>query len=409
MAYFRKQVYARVSNASGSFLKAWYNINLRSFTKTLNGGVGECIITLAVPFDYAGADLVEGNDVEVVVGDGDTLIATDATLLSSANTKTIYKGYISLIERDVDGATETVIVHVLGYYTLLSLDILKNGAQTTLYSINSGTGLTTTSGSNAAADIGLMVRGVIDRFNAEHGTGKVFYNASLANVPNTGTTAKYIFQEKTYREAIDVLKQLAPSNVYWYVDETGELSFKAVPTTPTYNFIFGRHFSKVHVERSLEKVRNVALVFNGVASGIYKHYEDAASIALYGRRAERITDLGVKDTGAADALGAKFLAENKDAGLILKCTIFDNNNDKGLGIDIEAIRPGQTCSITGFSSTLSNIFKDNMVITAVTYTLEAVEIQVEIVTSDLFNTQRKQTVQIAQINSGGLSIPDSYT
>ena len=30
----------------------------------------------------------------------------------------------------------------------------------------------------------------------------------------------YVFNQKTYREALDLLKSLAPQNVYWYVDET---------------------------------------------------------------------------------------------------------------------------------------------------------------------------------------------
>ncbi|MGY3406091.1 hypothetical protein ACVWZV_002204 [Bradyrhizobium sp. GM5.1] len=166
---------------------------------------------------------------------------------------------------------------------------------------------------------------------SETGSTHIFYDGTT-DVPNTSTTAKYTFAQKTYREAIDLLKSLAPSNVYWYVDQEGRFTFKSRPTTPTHTFIFGRHLSKVHVEKSVEKVRNVALVFNGASGGTYIHYEDPASIALYGRRVERITDYGIAASGAADAIGAKFLAENKDPSLRVIATIIDNNNEEGRGL-----------------------------------------------------------------------------
>src|SRR4051794_5431416 len=152
MAYKRKTIFAKVSTSAGTYLKTWYNIDFPGFTKQLNGGPSECVIKYAVAFDYDGSDLREGNDIELVICDGDTL--ADTSNLGSGSTRTIYKGYVSLIEREIEGQNETVTVHVLGYYTQLSLDVLKNGTQTTLYSIST-TGLTTTIGSNNAADVGL--------------------------------------------------------------------------------------------------------------------------------------------------------------------------------------------------------------------------------------------------------------
>ncbi|MGY3406092.1 hypothetical protein ACVWZV_002205 [Bradyrhizobium sp. GM5.1] len=166
MAYKRKTLFARVSNSSGTFLSNWYNIDFRGFSKTLNAGPGECVIRYAVPFHYDGADLQSGNDVELVICDNDTL--DDNTEPSMGNSKIIYKGYLSLIERDVEGDTEVVVAHILGYYTQLALDVLKDGMQTTLYSHNT-TGLTTTSASAAAGDIGLIARTVIDRCSVRNG------------------------------------------------------------------------------------------------------------------------------------------------------------------------------------------------------------------------------------------------
>jgi len=397
-----KTILARVSSPTGTFLTTWKDIDFRGYTKQLNGGPSECIIDYAVPFDYDGADLREGNDVELVISDADTQLADveDGTY----GARPIYRGYISLIERTIDGTSERVRVHLLGYYTLLSLDVLKSGSQTTLYSVDPA-GLTTTSGDLEPADVGLMARTVLDRFNTEHGTGKVFYDVD--DVPDTGSDATYVFNQKTYREALDILKSLAPANVYWYVDETGRFSFKAPSSTPDHRFIFGRHFSKVYVDRSLEKVRNVVLIWDGDTT--YKQYTDPASIALYGRRTERINDYGISDVDAANALGAKFLAENKEPGVKLTCTIVDNNNEQGLGYDIESIQPGDTCSMQGFSSTLSDIFRDNMLITSVRYSLGSVEIEVELNKSGLVDVQARQGRAIADIGSGGLGVPATYS
>ncbi len=181
---------------------------------------------------------------------------------------------------------------MLGYYTRLSLDVLKNGSQTTLYS-NSTTGLTTTLGSQDAADIGDMASAVIDRYRTEASDTSIYYTAD--DIPDTSTTATFSFSQKTYRDAIDDLKALAPEGTYWYVDETGRFSFKPTPTTATHTFVFGKHFLDVNVQRSLEKVRNVLLLWNGKTGGssIYKHYEDTASIALYGRRTTTSNAFGV--------------------------------------------------------------------------------------------------------------------
>lgn len=405
MAVYKKTIFGRVSLASGQFAAIWSNIGFDSFTKELNSGLGECVVTLDVNFDYDENDLAVGNDIELWISDCDTTDGVGET--DGFNARMVFKGYTSLIERDASGTTESVKVHILGYNTLLAIDILKNGSQTTLYS-NTSAGLTVTSGSQGAADIGLMMRAVIDRFRAETST-KIWYRDSVYDVPNTGNTASYTFEQKTYRQALDYLKSLAPANVYWYIDELGKLTFGAKPSTNTHTFVFGKHFSKVHVEHSIETVRNVLMLWDGNSGGTYKHYEDATSIALYGRRAQPANDYGIAASGAADAIGAKFLAENKSVNVKVTATIIDNNGQEGAGYDIESIQPGNTCKFVGFSSSLSTVFQDAMLITKVTYFLDRVDIEVQIQKSGLIDFAQIQATQLAAINSGGLGIPVSYT
>ncbi len=79
------------------------------------------------------------------------------------------------------------------------------------------------------------------------------------------------------------------------------------------------------------------------------------------------------------------------------------------GTDIEDIHPGDTCRFLGFSSNLSDIFRDNMLITRVSYTLDSVEIEVELNKSGLLDVQARQGRAISDIGNGGLGIPESYT
>ncbi len=328
-----KTVYARVTNSNGTFLANWFNIDFRGYEKTLNGGVGECVIDYAVPFDYDGSDLREGNDVELILRDKDTVEGSD----DPGGTRLIYKGYISLIERVLNPGDERVIVHILGYYTLLALDILRSSSNTTLYS-NPG-GLAIASVDLEASDIGQIAQAVLNTFNIHSNPGKLFWTDE--SIPTLATEAAYTFVQKTYREALDILKAMAPPNTYWYADETGKVSFKPAPTEPTHTFIAKRHVATLRVEKSLEKVRNVLAIWNGSnGPSVYKSFSDDASIAQYGRRAERINDFGINGDDADDAMAAyaaKFLAENKDPSIKIVATIIDNNS--GISAPGDALVP----------------------------------------------------------------------
>lgn len=400
-----KSVIIHVNNpVTGAYIGNWANFSFQGFTKEIDSGPSECIVVLDKTFGSIDTTVVEGNDVEIRIEDADTIASgMNGTDMSS---RIIYNGYISLIERDASPQSEKVTVHMLGYYTRLGLDVLKNGSQTTLYSYASG--LTVTAGSQAACDIGLMARAVIDRFRSENST-KLWYDTD--RIPLTSTTATYAFEQVTYRQALDTLRRMAPAGTFYYISETGEVVFKTKPTTPTHKFVYGRHFTDVHVERSLEKVRNALLVWNGETGGskVYKHYEDADSITLYGRRAETYSDYGIDNVDGADLIGARFLAENKTPPVRVICTIADNNGPAGFGYDIESIQPGDTCSFYGFSQGFDFIFQDNMLIRRVNYRLDSAEIEVEVVKSGLQDFQDQQGTEIAKIQSGGLRVPESYT
>lgn len=403
MAVTQKQILAIVSTAGGTLIKTWPSIGFQGFTKSINVGLGECVLTLPYAIDFESSELNIGNDVEIRISDEDTQAAT-----AGRKDRTIYRGYISMVEREANGGQQTVTVHLLGYATLLGIDVLKNSAQTTLYSFASG--LAVTVGSRAGCDLGTLVQAILTRYIAETTSPKVGFVST--DIPLTGTSATYTFQQMMYQDAIEACRKLAPSGTFWYCGETGLLKFGQKPTTPTHRFVFGKHFNDIKLTNSLENIRNAILVWNGKpigSGGVYYHFEDAPSITQYGRRAISVSDYGITDSTTAGLLGAKWIAEAKDATVTLQATIVDDNGSDTFGYDIESIQPGDTCTIAGFSVTLGQMFRDNALITDVQYDLDKAIITVEIVKSGLTDIQNDSAKSLSAVQGGGLGVPESYT
>jgi hypothetical protein len=389
-----KNIAIKIYSPQGEFLKEWKNGKLDGFTKEINSGLGECLITLGEKMDYQGIDLSLGNILDILVADKNT----------EGGYERVYSGYISMIEPIIDGYKEEVLVHALGHHTKLSLDILKNGSQIILYS-NTTNGLSTSDPAEEA-DTGLIIRAIIERYRAE--TDNPIIYSTLSSIPLTTETAVYTIAMKTYRESLDSVASMLPAGYFWYLDQDGLFSIKSKGTTPTHYFQFGKHFKAIRIERSMEKIRNFLLIWNGETSGgVFKKYEDAYSIAQYGRRFDSIVDYGIDDTTSADKIGAKFIAENKNPSVKLVCEIIDNNIDDVNGYNVESINPGDTCRFIGFDSSLTDILEDNMLITKVDYFFDRVIIEVELRKSGVVNWQSKTASRVRDLAS--YNVPESYT
>jgi len=378
-----KTIAIKVFRPTGEFLKIWDKATFGTFTKRLNAGLGSCRIELGEAFDYQGEDLQEGNTVEILISDKDTKDLTEGHRL-------IYSGYISMYNPWVKGKREGITVYLLGHYTKLALDIWQNSATKT-----------TTFTYGTATDFGQMFRDLMDRYIAETTNPKLSYTKGTLKL--TGTTGKYMFEMKTYQEAIEKIRSMAPADWFWYVDELGLVYFKTKPTTPTHTFVFGKHFSGVKIERSMEKIRNALLFWNGEtdANKIYKLYQDAASVAQYGRRLKKYFDWAVGDEATADKIATKFLAEAKTPEIKVICEIVDNNEDPVHGYDIESIQPGDTCVFEGFNEQFADVFKENMLITRVTYSLNRVELTVEVQKAGIINWSEEINKKQEDIYSKG--------
>jgi len=395
----KKSYTIKIYTPDDVFVKSWSNASIERFVKEINGGLGECVINLGEKFDYAGAELSLGNRADIYIND----------IEGQMTEFLIYRGYISLIEPAVINKNEGIRAVVLGYHTLLTLDYLKNSNTTTLFSDTSA-GLTT-SGPGTASDIGLMMRAVIDRYRAENINPKLSYtNQSIPLVP--AVSEKFTFEQRFYREAMDDILGLAPENYFYFVDQNGIIHFKEAPTTPTWRFTFGRNISLIQVNSNIEKLRNFVLVWNGLAGGpaIYKAYSDDLSIARYGKRAERIIDYGIQDQSGADAVGEKFLAQNKnfEARVIVEL-IDDETDDRGL--DIDKIEPGQTIMFLNYNDVFTDIFRYNLVITEVVYfpnIPHRVRVKAELRRSGIADLQKKTNRKVDDLSKSA-SIPAAWT
>lgn len=386
-----KNVTIKVYRPTGEFITIWSKALFRGFTKELNGGIGSCLIELGETVSYSGEDLSLNNEVRVFVSDKDTEDYTDGNIL-------IYSGYISNYIPWIDSSGEGIYVNLLGYYTKLAQDILKNGTTTTFeYS--------------TLTDVGEIFRNVIDRYIAETSNPKLSYTAS--SLQDTGTDVKYKFEMTTYREAIDRIKEMSPAGWFWYIDEIGLVYFKQKPSTPTHTFIYGKDFGSFRIERSLEKIKNSVLFWNGKADAdkVYKLYSDDNSILQYGRRVIKVTDERAIDTGGdtdtADQIGNKFIAEHSNPDVKIIVDIFDNNENDNLGYDIESINPGDTCVFKGFDESLADLFEYNALITKVDYYLNKAVITIEPLETGLVSIQKQTTEDVDRLSNYGA--PTSYS
>lgn len=381
----------KILTPSSSLLNTLNEASFDSITKEIGADVNECVLSLNKTFDYGGVELALGNFIEIWA------YGSNITSNESLTERLIFKGFISLIEPYMNGKKEGITIRCLSHASRLSSDIMKNGTTTTLFTDVSA-GLTTSS-PGSAADIGLVMRTIIDRYRAETTNPQINYSSD--SIPNVGTNVLYSFECKTYKEALDKLIDVCPANYFYFIDELGIVWLKQKSSTPKHKFTIGLNTTKLRIEKSLEKIKNFVLIWNGEIGGsaVFKHYQDDTSIALYGRRSALLKDYGT-DADGLDLMGAKFIADNKNPYFKVYANISDNYY-------IESIEPGDTCSFYNFDEILSDVLSYILVITKVVYKLNEVEIQADLKKTGIVDmlTETKQKLEDQSIEG----IPASYS
>jgi len=393
-----KTINIKSYDSAGVFIKNISDANFNSFKKTINGGLSNLTFKLARKVDNFNTnnDVSVGNIIEIWIIDGDT---TSEGIL-------IYKGYIEQQNIFVDGGSEYVEIVCFGLVSKLKNDILKSGSQTKLYT-KATDGLTITVADVAPAEVADILKEIIDLYNINNPTFPIYYNpAGVSTIETTLVNMKYYFNAVGYLEAIERCREVAPQNWYWYMGSDNIIYFKPISSVADHQFNLSQHIKRITASKSADSVKNVILIYNGDAT--YKQYKDDASIAIYGRRVEQLTDSNIKDSTTMDNLGAAFINENKDPKIRIEVELIDNN-ESNLGYDIESINPGQTCMIVGLTPD-ENIFTENMIIKEVNWSLTKATIVIE--TEKNYNFDRlildiERKLKDLTTDTG--NIPETYT
>lgn len=393
-----KQVYIKTYTSAGVFVKTITDFKIDGFTKQINQGIGQMNITLARQLDTfnTAGDFTLGNKVELYVTDEDT----------GSVPRKVYTGYIEQQRPSMLGNREQVDIVCMSVASKLAQDVLKDGIQTTLYTIPTD-GLTTVVGSLGPAEVADVLEAIVDRFTEENPDINFNYNNDFgtSSIEVTGNTMEYTFQAMTYADAIKKVKEVAPQNWFWYIDEDETIYLRETPATATHTFTIGKNISRIEVTKGLDSVKNFFLLFASTPN-IYKAYSDATSIAQYGRRVQIKTDANIESEDTMNNIGASFLAENKDARVRISMQIVDSNENE-YGYDIESIIPGDTCKILGVSPG-EDLFTDNMIIKEVEWTPDYVNLVIETRQDFDFDTfilnMKKKTEEQSVVN-----IPTTYT
>jgi len=177
--------------------------------------------------------------------------------------------------------------------------------------------------------------------------------ANPLTVQATGLTIpSYQFNTSTVYGGIQSILTLAPNGFYYYVD-LGQnlLYFQKANTVADFVLTKGVHINKLTVISTIEQVINACYVVGGIVSGnnIYTFDSDAASIALYGQRAQIHTDPNIVDTATAHIVGQNIIGANKAEQYQTTVTIVDRT------MDITLLTPGKVIGFAGFGTYVDSL------------------------------------------------------
>lgn len=338
-----KKFTIKIYQSDGStFLKAFDNSMIKndiSFISRANGGLGELVLDVNLPFDEKDSSIDFMNVVKVYMSNED-----------NPKGKLIYTGFISRFTPYFTAGNEGVRVTVLGLVSLLAYAYYKTaGGSFTV--------------SHSSVDVKDILEDIIDRFQAVYSSVISYTPTSIATV---GTNVSYDFVKKKWREAVDEAFGLTGGGYYWFLDQEGVFNLKLKPSTATHTFTIGKDIESFTINTDSEPIVNdVTLDYNGGSATS----SDATSISNYGTREEYINDQNISDATTAGEKADFEVSEGKDTKIKAQLAINEN-------YDLESIQAGDTCKVQNIKKG-SNIFSSNMTISGVHYMTDRVLLTLE--------------------------------
>ena len=249
----------KIYDRNNNFITTWQDVNFTSFRSEINGSFGSLSLKVARSFDNFG----EGYDVKVF-----NKIEVWATDIDTPE-QLIYSGYIETYIPQIDGANESITIECQGFLNRYRFWPYKIANQVTIH--HNG-------------DPSNIVKNIIDQVRAEYADdpAALQINYTADSIDLTGTTVFYDFVNESALDALLKCQQLAPSNWYFFVDANNTLWFKALDTTAKHNFTFGRDFSRISATKSVAKLRNNLIFWNGISGINFSFIHFSASMTASG-------------------------------------------------------------------------------------------------------------------------------
>lgn len=287
-----------------------------TFFSQINGGQGQCMLDLALPFD----DFDEGNSIKAM----NLVKIYESDDVNSPTPRLIFTGFISQYTPYFDGARSGVKLTLLGLVTLLSYGYYKTGGGYTV--------------SHSAVDPAAIMKAVIADFDADYPD---LIDALSGTVDDVGENVTYSFVDQKRLDALKKAFELAGPGRYWHIGADGKLYFKAKPTTATHRFTLGYDAARAEILKNSEQIINKFQLRWNTAYGSTSNFSDAASIAKYGVHEKVQNDERITTSGTAEQRGNQQIMDFKDVKVQARLHINAN-------YDIETIKPGDTCSVFNF-------------------------------------------------------------
>jgi hypothetical protein len=172
------------------------------------------------------------------------------------------------------------------------------------------------------------------------------------SIQTTGVTASYNFTFDTLLDGLNVVRKLAPSNWYWYVDIGSNVFYlKAQGTTPDHTLVLGKHIYDAEFEYTLDDVRNSVYFSGGDTGGgsnLLTVNENTASQGKYGVWLDKPSDARVTLTATADLISQGTIQANSEP-------VFRTTVSVPAGVyDIESFVQGQMVAFAGFNDFIND-------------------------------------------------------
>jgi hypothetical protein len=142
-------------------------------------------------------------------------------------------------------------------------------------------------------------------------------NYSSTSIDTVGAPVTYQFQSSTGSDAFTTIVTLCPPGWMLYVDQaTNLVHLHAYSTRTIHKLLLGFHIQQLTFEKRMDTMINTIYFTGGIdpttGANIYRYYQNAGSVALYGVRMKQITDNRVTTAATADIVAQSYLNVNPE-------------------------------------------------------------------------------------------------